>query len=95
MALRFEWDAAKALANVLKHDVRFDEAETVFGDPLSRTISDDAHSTEEQRFVTVGRSSLGRLLVIVHADQNDTIRLISARPATPREQRIYEEEEHS
>jgi uncharacterized DUF497 family protein len=95
VALRFEWDAGKALANVLKHGVRFDEAETVFGDPLSKTISDPAHSLGELRFVTTGMSNLGRLLVVVHADWGDTIRIISARPITAGERRTYEEEASS
>ena len=95
VALRFEWDAAKALANVLKHGVRFDEAETVFGDPLSKTISDPPHSVVDRRFVTTGMSNLGRLLVVVHADRDVTIRIISARPITAGERRTYEEENSS
>jgi uncharacterized DUF497 family protein len=95
VALRFEWDADKALANLRKHGVRFDEAETVFGDPLSKTISDPLHSAEESRFVTTGLSNLGRVLVVVHADSDDRIRIISARLITAGERRTYEEEDSS
>lgn len=95
MALRFEWDPVKALENVLKHGVRFDEAETVFGDPLSKTITDPLHSAEENRLVTTGMSNTGRLLVVVHTDRGDTIRIISARPITAGERRTYEEEDSS
>jgi uncharacterized DUF497 family protein len=92
VAIRFEWDPAKALRNLLVHRVRFDEAESVFGDPLSRTIV-DPYSWEERRFATIGMSQLGRLLVVVHADRGDTMRIISARIATSSERRSYEKKD--
>lgn len=90
MGITFEWDAAKALENLAKHGVSFEEATTVFGDPLSLTVADEVHSEGEERFVTMGQSSTGKLLVVVHAERGDAIRLIGARPATPRERREYE-----
>lgn len=90
MSLRFEWDEGKAKRNTEKHDVSFGEAATVFGDPLSLTIEDPAHSWDEQRFVTLGDSINHRLLVVVHTDREDVIRIISARGATRRERRDYE-----
>jgi uncharacterized protein len=91
MALNFEWDAAKAVANLRKHGVAFDEACSAFADPLSRTIRDPEHSLGEHRFVLLGRSNAGRLLVVAHTDRGATIRLISARPATRPERKTYEE----
>jgi Uncharacterized protein conserved in bacteria len=81
----FEWDPEKAKANLLKHDVSFEEAETVFSDPLSITVLDPLHSVSENRFVITGFSILRRQLVIVHIDRGDKIRIISARLATPSE----------
>jgi uncharacterized protein len=91
VALELEWDPAKARVNVRKHGVTFEEAATVFGDPLSVTIGDPLHSTDEQRFIIVGRSRPGRIIVVVHVDRGHRIRIISARPATRREKRKYEE----
>jgi hypothetical protein len=91
MALQFEWDPQKARSNVQKHAVTFDEASTAFRDPLSVTISDPLHSEDEDRFVLIGYSHRGRLLVIVHTYRNHHIRLISARPATKRERRRHED----
>lgn len=91
MALEFEWDAAKAEANQKKHDVSFEEASTVFGDPLSVTVADPDHSAREQRLLILGRSASGRLLVVAHVERGERIRLISARTATPRERIDYEE----
>jgi uncharacterized DUF497 family protein len=91
MALNFEWDAAKAAANLRKHGVGFDEACSAFADPLSSTIRDPMHSMGERRFVLLGRSSAGRLLVVSHTDRGATIRFISARPATRPERKSYEE----
>lgn len=91
MGLRFEWDAAKAESNLRKHGVAFEEAATVFADPLALTIDDPDHSREEDRFITLGVSGGNRLLVVVHTDREDRIRIISARPATRRERRSYEE----
>lgn len=86
----FERDPEKAKANLLKHDVSFEEAETVFSDPLSITVLDPLHSVSENRFVITGFSILRRQLVIVHIDRSDKIRIISARLATPSERRKYE-----
>ena len=91
MGARFEWDEAKALLNEHKHGVGFDEAATVFADPLSLTIADDAHSDEEDRFVDIGASSNGRLLVVVYTEHDENIRIISCRPATRAERRTYEQ----
>ncbi len=90
MALSFQWDAAKAHSNQSKHGVSFEEAATVFGDTLSLTISDPLHSEDEDRNVTIGYSNRRRLLVVVHAERGDAIRIISARLAEPRERRVYE-----
>ena len=89
--MRFNWDLAKAEENLAKHGVSFEEASTVFRDPLSQTGRDPDHSVGEERFVIFGLSSSGRLMVVAHAEHNDTIRLISARLATPGERTIYEE----
>lgn len=90
MGLLFEWDGAKARQNLKKHRVSFEEASTIFGDPLSATIDDPLHSGEENRFVTVGQSVRHRLLVVVHTDRGDRIRIISARVATRNERKSYE-----
>jgi uncharacterized DUF497 family protein len=89
--LRFEWDPRKASENLANHGVSFEEAATVFRDVLSATAADPDHSFEEERFVTFGISTGSRLLVIAHTDRDDIIRIISARPATPSERKIYEE----
>lgn len=91
--MQFEWDPRKDAANQRKHGVGFREATTVFGDPFATTFPDSEHSAEERRFLTIGASAMRRLLIIAHTDRNETIRIISARPATPRE-RIFYEEEH-
>jgi uncharacterized DUF497 family protein len=91
--LFFEWDEDKASQNIRKHGVSFEEAATVFGHPLSLTINDPLHSTEEERFVTIGLSFRHRVLVVVHMDRGDSIRIISARVATRRERKLYEEGE--
>jgi uncharacterized DUF497 family protein len=88
--MRFEWDGDKAAANVKKHRVSFDEAVTVFYDPLAATFEDPDHSDHENRLVTVGYSVRGRLLVVCHAERGAAIRLISARRATTRERRRHE-----
>ncbi|MGD9894931.1 MAG: BrnT family toxin [Dehalococcoidia bacterium] len=91
--LRFKWDREKAFRNQQKHGVAFDEAATIFGDRLSFTKSDPAHShPDDDRFVTIGQSSAGRILVVAHADDADTVRIISARLATRRERIQYESE---
>ena len=91
MPLLFEWDPTKARANVEKHGVTFDEASTAFQDTLSVTIPDPLHSEDEERLVLIGYSHRGRLLVIVHTDRGDLIRVISARQATRKERRHHEE----
>jgi len=88
--MKFTWDTVKADANFQKHGVNFDEAATVFGDPLAGTFPDVDHSLTESRFMTVGVSVNGRLLVVAHAESFDVIRLISARPATAHERKKYE-----
>ena len=90
MSLEFEWDEKKARTNSKKHGVSFDEASTVFADPLARTIHDPQHSDEEDRFVIVGESHRQTLLVVVFTDRRDKIRLISAREANRRERKDYE-----
>ena len=93
MGLLFEWDPKKALRNIQTHGVSFDEASTAFRDPLSRTIDDPLHSEGEERFVLIGQSVRGRLLVVVHTERGDRIRIISARLATNKERLRYEENE--
>jgi uncharacterized protein len=88
----FEWDSEKAEANLKKHGVSFEEAETIFFDPLSLTIPDPLHSEKENRFIITGFSNQQRQLVVVHTDRGDKIRIISARLATPGERRKYEQE---
>ncbi len=89
--MQFEWDPAKAAENLQKHGVSFEEAATVFRDTLSATGPDPDHSVGEERFVTFGVSTSGRLLVVGHTEHGDIIRIISARPATPGERKLYEE----
>jgi uncharacterized protein len=91
MALRFSWDPRKAASNRRKHGVSFEEAASAFADPLSVTVPDPDHSVAEARFLLLGRSDRQRLLVVAHAERGDEIRLISARLATCRERRQYEE----
>ena len=90
MPLTFEWDPRKARSNLAKHGVGFEEASTVFGDPLSLTIPDPYHSRTEERHVTMGTAFTGKLLVVVHTERGDNIRIISARRASRRERRSYE-----
>jgi uncharacterized protein len=88
----FEWDREKAWRNLAKHGVSFAEAATAFLDPLSVTISDPQHSESEHRYVLIGQTAPGRRTVVVaHAVRSGSIRLISARMATPRERKTYEE----
>ena len=91
--LIFEWDEKKAIQNIKKHGISFEEAATVFGDPFSITIYDPLHSQDEDRFVTLGMSNRNRLLVVVHTDRYDRIRIISARKATKKEREQYENNE--
>jgi len=86
-----EWDPVKARTNLKKHRVSFEEAATVFHDPLSATIPDPLHSETEERFVIIGQSIQQRLLIVVHIDRGDRIRIISARVANAHERKTYEE----
>ena len=90
MGIRLEWDAAKAAANLRRHGVSFEEATTVFGDPLSLTISDPDHSENEARFLDLGLSHRGRLLVVSYTERGDQTRIISARLASRVERKTYE-----
>jgi uncharacterized DUF497 family protein len=89
--MKFEWDLRKAKLNYAKHRVTFEEATTAFRDPLSTTGADPDHSANENRFVTFGVSTKDRLLVVSHTERGESIRIISARPATRQEREIYEE----
>jgi uncharacterized DUF497 family protein len=93
MSVRFGWDDQKAKSNRKEHDVSFEEASTVFDDPLFITFLDVEHSTDEERYITLGLSAERRLLLIAHTDREGVIRIISARKATKNEQRVYEESE--
>ena len=88
--MKFEWDPDKELANINKHDVTFSEAATIFGDPFELTILDPDHSVGELRFLSIARSSSNRLLVVSYTEREERLRIISARPAMPRERRQYE-----
>ncbi len=90
MLTGFEWDIAKARSNEKKHGVCFEEAATIFDDPFSLTIYDPEHSQDEERFVTVGLSDQGNLLVVCHCDRDNKIRIINSWHAEPRERRRYE-----
>jgi uncharacterized DUF497 family protein len=90
--IEFEWDPKKADQNVRKHRIAFTEAATVFGDPLAITAFDPDHSTDEDRFLTVGRSNRGRTMIVAHADRGNAIRIISARELTRTERKDYEKE---
>lgn len=89
--MEFEWNPKKAALNVEKHDVSFQEASTVFNDPLSVTFLDPNHSIRENRYVIIGISGFGQLLVVAHTDREEKVRIISARKATLHERRFYEE----
>lgn len=89
--MQFEWDPQKAKLNYRKHGVSFEEAVTVFYDPLSATFDDADHSVGERRLITVGFSSRGHLLFVSHTERGKALRIISARPATARERKKHEE----
>ena len=91
MTPEFEWDAQKAKENLKSHGVGFDEALTVFADPLARIFDDPDHSNEERRELIIGHSTAQRLLVVSFTDRGRRTRIISARQATPRERRDYEQ----
>lgn len=88
--MKFEWDANKAVSNLAKHGVSFDEAKTVFNDPLYVDFYDPDHSDDEERYLIVGESKLGRLLVVSYTERKDSIRVISAREVTRSEREAYE-----
>jgi uncharacterized DUF497 family protein len=88
--MQFEWDPEKAKMNYRKHKVSFEEAVTVFYDPLSATFKDPNHSVGEQRLITIGFSSHGRLVVVAHAERRKALRIISARLATAHERKKHE-----
>ncbi|HEV2881516.1 MAG TPA: BrnT family toxin [Pyrinomonadaceae bacterium] len=89
--MRFEWGEKKAATNLAKHGVSFGEAVTVFGDPLSDTFDDPDHSVEERRFLIIGASDRGRMLIVAHTDDGEVVRIISAREPTTGEIKSYEE----
>ena len=90
--MSFEWDKKKAVSNLRKHGVSFEEASTALRDSFSATAHDPDHSEDEDRFVTLGISSIGRLLAVAHPERGNNIRIISARLATKSEGQIYEED---
>ncbi len=91
MGLEFEWDSIKAKRNMKEHGVSFEEATTVFRDTLSITIADPDHSESEYRFIDIGKSNRGKLLVVCYTERDDSIRIISARRAARAERENYEE----
>ncbi|PYV15660.1 MAG: hypothetical protein DMG21_14345 [Acidobacteria bacterium] len=91
MSVKFEWDGRKAASNFSEHRVSFEEALTVFRDPLARIFDDEDHSVEERREIIVGHSSRSRLLVVCFSERDEWARIFSARRATSRERKDYEE----
>jgi hypothetical protein len=89
--MAYQWDPEKAEINFRKHGVSFEEASTVFDDALAGSFHDLDHSDEEDRFLTVGRSASDRIVIVSHTYRGDNVRIISARPAAPKEVRAYEE----
>ncbi len=89
--MEFDWDKQKAASNLSRHKVSFEEAATVFGNPLSDTFNDPDHSTNEQRFLIIGHSDKGKLLFVSHTDDGETVRIISAREPTRTEREVYEQ----
>lgn len=89
--LKFDWDETKAALNQTKHKVSFEEAASVFGDPLAYTFSDPDHSIGETRHITLGLSHRDRVLLVIHTERGRTLRIISARKATKHERDIYEQ----
>ncbi|HTQ39343.1 MAG TPA: BrnT family toxin [Pirellulales bacterium] len=90
--MQFEWDLQKATRNLARHGVSFEEAATVFADPQAMTYFDPDHSDQEDRFLTIGNSSAGRLLMVSHTDRGELTRIINSRKLTRRERKQYEEE---
>jgi uncharacterized protein len=91
MSLIFEWDPIKARRNARKHRISFEEASTAFGDPFSITVADARSPAPEERLVLLGSTNRGRLVVVVHVERGENVRILSARRATRREQHMYEE----
>jgi len=89
--MQFEWNDDKAASNLSKHEVSFEEAKTVFDDPLYVDFYDPDHSEDEERYLIVGQSSRGRLLIVSYTERGDSIRIISAREVTRTEREAYEE----
>ncbi len=89
--MEFEWDRTKAASNLRRHNVSFGEAATIFGDPLSTTVADPDHSMDEDRYITIGVSRRGRLLMAAHTERGDRVRIVSARELTPTERAQYEQ----
>jgi hypothetical protein len=87
--LQFEWDPNKATFNIRKHNVSFEEAATIFYDPMFITVVDEEHSIDEERYISIGLSADGQLLMVAHTDRHEQIRLISARKATKKEEKFY------
>jgi len=90
MALTFEWDEIKSKLNFKKHGVDFDEAKTIFNDPYGITIDDPDHSYAEERYLDIGISSTGRMLIVWYSERNENIRIIGCRRAIRSERKIYE-----
>ncbi len=91
MNVQFDWDEQKAASNVMKHSVSFEEAATVFSDPLAAIFDDEEHSSEEMRELLIGHSLSGRLLLVSFTERTDVVRIISARPATRKERQDHED----
>lgn len=89
--MEFEWDVNKAASNEIKHDVSFEEAKTIFSNPLAVIFVDEEHSDEEKREIIVGHSNNNRLILVIFTERSNKIRIISARKATPNERKDYEE----
>ncbi len=92
--LDFEWDEAKAIANLKKHKISFEEAKTVFADPFSITVGDPKHSIDERRFVDIGAAANGKVLVVSYTQRGEKIRFVSCRKSTRAKRKIYEEREN-
>ena len=93
--LDFEWDEAKAIANLKKNRISFETAKTVFADPFSITVNDPKHSIDERRFVDIGTAANGKVLIVSYTQRGEKIRIISCRKSTKSERKIYEERENS
>jgi uncharacterized DUF497 family protein len=91
MPASFEWDPLKAKNNLLKHQVTFEEASSIFNDPQFITFLDDEHSTNEERYISIGISNKNRVLMVAHTERKDEVRIISARKATDNEEKFYQE----